>query len=186
MKNGKEMVQKKKLNILLTLFLFCVIINLFFMPKTPYQIDLSENINSIPISSNPNINSKENNLKEKEKQKTINENNNEEEEEIVYNKYKDYPIFDEDNNENIINTNKDDSKINNNKSENEIIKPNSNRRIFFPNFEKLSIFCIFGIIFYLMYSNYQKNELNRNKNEKKKNKNDGYALIDSDEYYENI
>ena len=37
-----------------------------------------------------------------------------------------------------------------------------------------------------MYSNYQKNELNRNKNEKKKNKNDGYALIDSDEYYENI
>lgn len=188
MKNGQKNVQKNKINILLTLFLFCVLIHLFFMPKTPYQIDLPENINPVPISSeiNPNINLKENNLKEKEKQANINENNDKDEEEILYHKYQELPFFEE-NKENIVNTNNENSKDNDNIIENEVIKINSKRRIFFPNFEKISIFCFFGIIFYLMYSNYQKNELNKNKNEKKNNEKDGYCLLDNeDKYYENI
>ena len=201
MENRKSINQKNKINILLTLFLFCVLINLFFMPKSPYQFDLSENNNKTLVITNSKQNeNKVINSKEENKNENIikNSNNEDDDEEIVFNKNNEDPILGNENEDNIIKTNKENSNINNNNKNNEenndntIIKNNSRTRVFFPSLEKFTIFAFLGIIFYLMQSNKENNNSNdintnkKNKKEKEKEKN-GYALLDNDdEYYENI
>jgi ATP-dependent Zn protease len=178
MESGKGNNQKNKLNILLTLFLFCVLINLFFMPKSPYKFDLNENNNKTPVITNTKQNeNKVINSKEENKNENIikNSNNEDDDEEIVYNKNNEDPILGNENEDNIINTNKDNSNINNNNknneenNENNIIINSSRTRVFFPSLEKFSIFAFLGIIFYLMQSNKENNNANEiNTNQKNK------------------